>query len=60
MATNRDLKNSRFNREDIDPDDAYNRAVSRGQDMTHDRLDPQSGPVENRRRGMSRKTPKGL
>jgi len=51
----RTLKNSRINPEKVDADDAYNRAVARGQDITKDAEDPQVGPLENRRRAASRK-----
>ena len=57
MATNRTLKNSKANKAAIDIDDAWNRATARGQDIVQDALDPQAGPVENRKRAASRKVP---
>lgn len=44
----RTLKNSRINPEGIDADDAYNRAVNRGDSVDKALEDPQPGPVENR------------
>lgn len=57
MASIRDLPNSRANPEDIDQDDAYNRAQARAQDVAQDRLDPQPGPVEKRDRASRRRVP---
>lgn len=44
----RTLKNSRINPQGVDAHDAYNRAVTRGDQADKAMEDPQPGPVEKR------------
>ena len=53
----RKLKNSRINASKVDSHTAYNRRVSRRQDVLKDREDPQVGPLENRSRASRRRVP---
>jgi hypothetical protein len=47
VATN-EHKNSKVDRRRLHPDDAYNRAQARKQDLDMALTDPQVGPVERR------------